>query len=535
MALPADYQTGTVTGSFVDTDGDPVAGFIRFTPSAPTLVSAATDTIIVSRPIKVQLEDGEFTVALPATNDAQITPTGFTYKVEEVFRDLPGRSYNIAVPVGSTNDLSDVAVVDADPGSAVARRAGLDLVLDFGADPTGVADSTAAFQAAVDYPSDSTGLVGSQVNIPPGQYRITDTINCYRWAGSLVGFGAGTSPAYTEATRGAGSVIIWDGAADEPMFQIRDSIRPTFRNLRIEGKTLAPPSAAFHYRKETADSYGTNTRLTLDNVHVGVFPWTTRDTDEATGADFGLVDSVLLIDGTNSDNDEIQITNCTFMSRGGHGTAIKCTASTQSVWSSMRGCKLEGWDVGIESASTMAIYSTAFNACGTDLKINSTATLFVWDWQSENSDQLAEMGPNARLVVSGGRLQVTGLTDAEGGIIDAGPSGSGQVIDFSNVEFFGTLPSSATISFGPASPTQSASGGFSIRFARCWGLPKDALALATGSSLSWASTTIGLLEWDMWHSTEGHVQWRNQIRGSGGAGTQTVRTSIDKTVWEGPS
>jgi hypothetical protein len=126
------------------------------------------------------------------------------------------------------------------------------------------------------------------------------------------------------------------------------------------------------------------------------------------------------------------------------------------------------------------------------------------------------------------------LVDAEGGIIDAAPTGSGQVIDFSNVEFFGTMPDDATIAWGPASPTHSASGGFLVRFARCWGLTTDRLELATGSSLSWANSTWGLVEWDMRNATQGHVQWRNEIRGSSGLGTCPVRTTLDTDEWQVP-
>jgi hypothetical protein len=414
------------------------------------------------------------------------------------------------------------------PGTAATM---LNLVDDFGADPTGVAICNAAFQAAADYPaSPEYGVVGAHVYIPPGQYRVTTTIDLYRSGVIFEGAGWGNSPTYDNAaptSNGAGSVVIWDGAAGIPIFRLRDTSGATFRNFRIEGKDSAKPSAVWHYESRTEDTQSANRYLTIDSMHAGVYTWATR------GTDYGEVSSVLLISGDNVNTDEFRITNSTFRNKNQLGYGIDCNAHTQAVWSSVRDCTFTGFLAGIRTASTLSLYNVAFNACATDLRLTSDNTLFVKDWQSENSNQLAILGPYSKLIVNGGRLQCTYLDNAEGGIIAASPTDNGQKIHFDDVEFWGTVPASATIAFGPtAAGDYAASMGFSVLFRNCRGLRKTKLALATGASLSWANNTIGVIEWDCFEDGVGHERFRNQIRGSGGLGDAPVRTAMDKTVWD---
>jgi hypothetical protein len=348
-----------------------------------------------------------------------------------------------------TDDSLDAHLLATDPHGDRAyanqqlAKGMRNLVRDFGADPEGSLDASNAIQAAIDYPTTPTydgsgnhvdqfsyGLVGSHIELPPGQYRITRTIDCIQWGGSLNGAGTGNSPTYT-AEPGAGTVIIWDGPAGEPMFRIRDSYRPTFRNIRFEGNDDHPPSAVFEYQYQSGDSQGSNGRLTLDGIHAGVYSWTTRGTDK------GLVDSVLDVTGISGNNDEMVVRNCTFRSKDNHGTALRSRQHTQSVWSSFRDCLIDGWEKGIETASSWSLDNVAFNRCGTDVTLNSTAWLFVKDWQSERSGRMADVGPSARLVVNGGRHQIIDMVEQEGALIQAAPSGNGQVISFTDMVWFG--------------------------------------------------------------------------------------------------
>lgn len=118
MPLPGDLSVVQVTGSYVDLQGNPIAGQVRFTPRA-TVVDPAFNQIIIAGPITATLDVfGSFSLFLPATDDPDVTPTNFTYLVEESFPG--GRSYDIAVPaatVGSLN-LADVVPAVSSPGVA---------------------------------------------------------------------------------------------------------------------------------------------------------------------------------------------------------------------------------------------------------------------------------------------------------------------------------------------------------------------------------------------------------------------------------
>lgn len=123
MALPINYDTVTVKGRFVYLDGSPARGVIRFTGKVPA-ISAATQTIIVPATITATLDaDGQFSVALPATNDPDIQPNGWTYSVSEELSNGGGRGYEIDVPLSSQSfgiDLSEVAPVAPSAGASSA-------------------------------------------------------------------------------------------------------------------------------------------------------------------------------------------------------------------------------------------------------------------------------------------------------------------------------------------------------------------------------------------------------------------------------
>jgi hypothetical protein len=121
MPLPSDYNTVPVTGKFVYLDGTPASGIIRFTGKIAA-ISASSDTVILPNTITVNLEpDGSFLVNLPATDDPDILPNGWTYSVEERFNAGGGRKYEIDVPVGSSGiDISDIAPVTPANGDPTA-------------------------------------------------------------------------------------------------------------------------------------------------------------------------------------------------------------------------------------------------------------------------------------------------------------------------------------------------------------------------------------------------------------------------------
>lgn len=118
MPLPVNLTTITVTGTYLDLTGDPIAGQVKFTPRA-VLKNTTSNVILINSTITVTLDaNGSFSQALVATNDTDAAPIDFTYRVEEAF--VGGRTFDMLLPaatVGGTIDLADVAPAIANDGS----------------------------------------------------------------------------------------------------------------------------------------------------------------------------------------------------------------------------------------------------------------------------------------------------------------------------------------------------------------------------------------------------------------------------------
>lgn len=111
MALPIDYDTVTVRGKYVYLDGSPARGLIRFTGKV-IATSAATKTMIIPATVTATLdENGQFTVPVPATNDPDIQPNGWTYSVSEDLSNGGGRVYDIDIPLEAKPDGIDLSAV----------------------------------------------------------------------------------------------------------------------------------------------------------------------------------------------------------------------------------------------------------------------------------------------------------------------------------------------------------------------------------------------------------------------------------------
>jgi len=108
MALGANINTVSITGNYVDYEGNAIQGQIRFT-LGDVLRSGIDDQMIAPSSVVVALSNGAFTVTLPATNDPDVVPNPFTYTVEESFSG--GRSYTISIPYDSAGslDLADIS------------------------------------------------------------------------------------------------------------------------------------------------------------------------------------------------------------------------------------------------------------------------------------------------------------------------------------------------------------------------------------------------------------------------------------------
>lgn len=108
MALGANINTVTITGNYVDYEGNAIQGQVRFT-LGDVLRSGIDDQMVAPSSVVVALSAGAFTVTLPATNDPDIVPNPFTYTVEESFPG--GRTYTISIPYDTAGslDLADIS------------------------------------------------------------------------------------------------------------------------------------------------------------------------------------------------------------------------------------------------------------------------------------------------------------------------------------------------------------------------------------------------------------------------------------------
>jgi hypothetical protein len=125
-ALPANVGTGTILVKLrrlgLSTDGtqqaetQPVSGRVTFTPSAEMLRHDVDGIVFPIFPVTAYLDaNGDATVELVATDDADLVPSSFTYLVQFFLEDGGTiNSFHISVPQGTTASLADIAPV---PGS----------------------------------------------------------------------------------------------------------------------------------------------------------------------------------------------------------------------------------------------------------------------------------------------------------------------------------------------------------------------------------------------------------------------------------
>lgn len=108
MALGPSLTTVTITGNYIDYEGNAVEGQIRFT-TVDVLRNGTDDQMVTPSTVIVPLSSGSFSVVLPATNDPDVVPNPFVYTVEESF--IGGRVYTISVPYTTSGslDLADIS------------------------------------------------------------------------------------------------------------------------------------------------------------------------------------------------------------------------------------------------------------------------------------------------------------------------------------------------------------------------------------------------------------------------------------------
>lgn len=104
MALPGNYDTETITGQRLNLDGTAAIGTITFSPqltSGTFLQDTSVPVTLVPNNFVATPDGttGNFSITLPSTDDPDITPSGWTYKVTEQF-GANVRTYFIFVEAG---------------------------------------------------------------------------------------------------------------------------------------------------------------------------------------------------------------------------------------------------------------------------------------------------------------------------------------------------------------------------------------------------------------------------------------------------
>lgn len=125
MALPAQFNTSTLTGKYVDILGNPLAGRqLRLTFAPEALVVASADTIVIPDVRVITLDvNGVFIVDIPDPTDPDVNPHDWTYQVEEMFG--ANRRYPIEFSGPGPHDMSDLSPVPSSAGDAVVVGPGV--------------------------------------------------------------------------------------------------------------------------------------------------------------------------------------------------------------------------------------------------------------------------------------------------------------------------------------------------------------------------------------------------------------------------
>lgn len=186
MPLPTNVGTGTVIWSGIDSSGVSVSGEVIFTPSPVKLLNVTATPVpvtILPKPVTATLVDGALSQVLVATDDPDNNPSGWTYKVTfKLGNQLVVPPFDIAVPEGTTVDLSVVAPVSSANGVTITRGEGVPTggttgqVLAKVSNADDDTDWVDAGGGAVDSVNGATGVVMLDADdIPDGATKVTMT------------------------------------------------------------------------------------------------------------------------------------------------------------------------------------------------------------------------------------------------------------------------------------------------------------------------------------------------------------------------
>jgi len=149
VSIDASVTQVTVTGNFVDFEGNAIAGQVQFRLGDMLRNSLANEMYAPSTVAVTLNANGSFSTSLPATNDSDVIPT-FEYEVEEAFPN--GRTYTITLPANTVGSL-DLADISPAP-SITTTYVGLITEVPFAALETNIAALDALItQATNEFPN----------------------------------------------------------------------------------------------------------------------------------------------------------------------------------------------------------------------------------------------------------------------------------------------------------------------------------------------------------------------------------------------
>ena len=117
MALPTNLTTVEVTGRYVDHNGSPVRGSVTFDTDYYVL-DAGESVVVIEAPITVNLDaTGSFAVDLIATDDPEMTPTGWTWTLTPNFTGAFGLEFALPASLAPSADITTLspALPNPDP------------------------------------------------------------------------------------------------------------------------------------------------------------------------------------------------------------------------------------------------------------------------------------------------------------------------------------------------------------------------------------------------------------------------------------
>lgn len=139
MALPSNLTTVTVTGRYIDHNGSPVRGSVTFDTDYYVL-DAGESVVVIEAPITANLDaTGSFSVDLIATDDPDMTPTGWTWTLTPNFQGAFPLEFSLPASLAPTTDITVLspALPNPDPVYSYVLTSAINA-------PNGVAGLTAS-------------------------------------------------------------------------------------------------------------------------------------------------------------------------------------------------------------------------------------------------------------------------------------------------------------------------------------------------------------------------------------------------------